>query len=145
MGASSWLVYDSFIYLANTGLEAVSTSTYKLRLLTDTYVPDASHTMLTEWSFHSVGSGNGYVAPGAEIDLSFVPISGGSLLMGTDVEWIATGGSIIAAYAGIYNTVTETIVSVFALDDTSIPITVPDGEKLLVNSSAYGIMEVIRP
>lgn len=54
-------------------------------------------------------------------------------------SWTASGGSITARYAAIYNTDTGDILCYCELDDTPADVTVTDGNDLTITQNASGI------
>lgn len=81
-----------------------ATDTYKVKLLTAATF-DASHTSLTETGGTEVANGNGYTTGGATLtSVSVSTVSTNDAKFSADnVTWVASGGSISAGYAIIYN------------------------------------------
>ena len=78
--------------------------TYKLKLLTAATF-DASHTILTATGGTETSAANGYTAGGAALSNVAVTTvtTNDAMFDADDVVWTATGGSIQASYAILYN------------------------------------------
>jgi hypothetical protein len=86
---------------------------------------------------NEVANGNGYTTGGQEITIS---LSGTTTVTvdGTDEVWTASGGSITARFAVIYE-VSGNVLCYCLLDDTPADVTATDGNTLTVAINASGI------
>ena len=96
-------IYNHTARLFASGTNA-SGSTYKVKLLT-TATFDATHTTLAATGGTEVSNANGYLTGGAT--LSAVTVStvttNDAVFDANDVSWSASGGSITASFAILYN------------------------------------------
>jgi hypothetical protein len=81
-----------------------SSDTYKVKLLT-TATFDATHTTLAATGGTEAATGTGYTAGGATLANVAVTTTGtnGAKFDADDATWTASGGSITASYAILYN------------------------------------------
>lgn len=99
--------YNSLHRDAVTGaidLDDSGVGAFKVALLANTYSPNlTAHSKFSDVVAHELAAANGYTAGGMNLSNVTFTLSGA---VGTfdadDVEWTATGGSLIARYAVVY-------------------------------------------
>lgn len=146
MAADAWLLYGKAKELL--GLKAIDLSgtgdTFKCDLVTSGYTPDlVNHTAYTDISGNVV-AGSGYATFTMTVTWT---------LAGTTVTWdsdnpqySASGGSIVARYAVMWNdTVTtpvaDPLMCYSLLDNSPADISISDGNTGTISISASGVFQ----
>lgn len=145
MAADAWIRYNGFSEYLGDGTIDMDNDTFKMQLHTSTYTPAVTHDVLTDLT-NEVANGNGYTTGG--VTLSGVTWTRSTTTVtfdATDAQWTASGGSIVARYAVIYDdtpsgTPTDPLVAYSLLDDTPADVTVADGNTLTIAFHANGIL-----
>lgn len=142
MAADAWVLHDKAKEYMGDGTIDLDGDTFKVKL-----VSSASNAATTSVdgvaSLTNEISGNGY----AEATLSSVTwteSSGTVTFDAANLVWTASGGSIVARYAVIYDdTVTtpvaDPIIAHCLLDNTPADVTATDGNTLTLEINASGI------
>jgi hypothetical protein len=140
MAASIWTLYNVFKLALFQGLVDLDTSPIKMALMTSSYTPSLTDTTFASISANEIASTFGYTAGGALLNnkVSSVYDTTGAKFSSDPVSWIATGGSIVARYAVLYNSADDGLIARSLLDTTPADITVADGTALVITPSAYG-------
>lgn len=117
----------------------VPTDTYKLKLLTAATF-DPTHTTLAATGGTEVANGSGYVAGGATLTNVAVTATGNDAKFSADtVTWTATGASLSASKAILYNS-TDANSPPVAFIDFGATETAGDGTDFKVIWNAAGIV-----
>ena len=142
MAAGPWIVFDSFLDEKNAANMDVSTGnavTYKVALVTQTYVPNlVTHTLFADLTNEITSSG--YTAGGQVEVISLDSTVNGEVTIDmVSPDWLAGVGGIVCATAVIYNVDTGKLVAHCQLDNT-VPgtpadVTVAEGNSLTVNTN----------
>ena len=132
MAAGAWTLTNEGRTKLEDGTLAIGTDTFKMALLQSTSNIGASSTTYAGLT-NEVANGNGYTTGGASVTLS---LSGTTTvtLAATTVTWTASGGSIVARFAVIYE-VSGHILAYCLLDSAPADVTATDGNTLSVQSS----------
>lgn len=137
--AGPWVFTNTALTKLQTGIFDIDSDTYKMALfLSTSNLGVASTTYAGVTDEHA--NANGYTTGGAAITLS---ISGTTTTTvdGTDVSWTASGGSIVARFAAIYE-VGGDVLCFCLLDSTPADVTVTTGNQLTVAINASGIYQI---
>jgi len=141
MAAGAFTFYHQFAELVADGTQDLDTHGFKLALFTSTHSPSTADTTFS--SLTNQVSGNGYAAGGnALASITWAQTSGVAKFDAADVVYTASGGSITARYAVLYNTTVAgagDLVGYFVLDDTPADVTATDGNTLTVQWHTDGI------
>jgi hypothetical protein len=88
-------------------------------------------------------NGNGYTTGGIAVTLALSGTTTVKVDVGTDPVWTASGGSIVAKWAAIYE-VSGNILCYWLLDSTEADVTVTTGNTLTVAAPAEGLYTVTK-
>lgn len=116
----------------------IDSDTWKMALHLSTGTqPSATITNWSELDTSEHANANGYTDGGLSITLS---LSGTTTVMvdGTNPQWTASGGSIVARWAVIYE-VGGAVLCYCLLDSTPADVTATDGNTLTVEIHASGV------
>lgn len=136
MAAGAW----TFTNVGRTdllnGTYDLDTDTFKMALFTSSSNLGASTTTYAGVT-NEVANANGYTTGGSSVTLS---LSGTTTVTvdSTDVTWTASGGSITARFAAIYE-VGGRVLCYCLLDSTPADVTATDGNTLTVQINASGV------
>lgn len=135
--------YDSWIKkLAQAAV--LDTDTFKVGLTTSSYTPNgATHDEYADITNELSGSGYALATLGS---VTFNNSSGTVTFDAADTVFTASGGSLVARYAFIYDdTVTgDPLVAYILLDTTPANVTVTDGNTLTLQWNASGIFTIAK-
>jgi hypothetical protein len=141
MAAGAFTFYHQFAELVADGTQDLDTHGFKLALFTSSHTPATSDTTFS--ALTGQVSGNGYTAGGQALtSITWAQTSGVAKFDAADVVWTASGGSITARYAVLYNTTVAgagDLVGYFVLDSTPADVTATDGNTLTVQWHTDGI------
>lgn len=143
--AASITFYHSFYEYIADGTIDLDTHTFKVALVASTYTPSAStHTVFADVT-NELSTANGYTAGGATLGTVTWTQSGGTATFdAADTQWTASGGSITARYAVIYDdtptTPADPLVAYILLDTTPADVTATDGNNFTLTWNASGIL-----
>jgi len=142
MAASKWYIYDEFIELSRDGTTDLDTNTFKMALFQSTSnaatLSTAGYAALT----NEVANANGYTTGGVTLtSVTWGQTSGTGTFDCADAVWTASGGSIAARFAVIYDDTPagKTLVGYSLLDTTPADVTATDGNTLTVAIHANGV------
>jgi hypothetical protein len=107
--------------------------TYKIALATSVSNISATSTTFAALT-GEVAAGSGYTAGGNAVTLSRTGTTSVVLSLTAPTAWTASGGSIVARYAVLYE-VAGNIVAYFLLDSTPADVTTTTGNTLTINAS----------
>jgi len=111
----------------------VNTDSYKMGLFLSTSNIGAASTTYAGLT-NEVASALGYTTGGIAVALTLSGTTTVSVLMTTAPVWTASGGSIVARYAAIYE-VAGNVLCYALLDSTPADVTATDGNTLTVGSN----------
>lgn len=97
---------------------------------------------------NELATANGYTAGGATLaSVTLAEAGGVAVFDAADVTWTASGGSITARYAVIYDDtdVSKTIVGYVLLDTTPADVTATVGNAFTITWDATGILRLSQP
>lgn len=136
MAAGQWTFTNAGRTSLLNGDFDLDTDTFKMALFLSTSDLGAGSTTYAGVS-NQHANANGYTTGGNAITLS---LSGTTTVTvdGTDVQWTASGGSITARFACIYE-VGGNVLCYCLLDSTPADVTVTTGNTLTVQINASGI------
>lgn len=128
--AGSWTFYNSFREYVADGTIDLDTHVFKVLLTTSSYTPSAaSHTQISDITNELSGSGYARYTLTATWTRSGATVTFDS----DDATFTASGGSITARYAVIFDDTTtspaDALVCYCVLDSTPADVTVTDGDR----------------
>lgn len=139
MAASAWTFYDSFKEAIGDGTIDLDTHTFKVALFTSSYTPTVATDSLYSGLSGEVANGNGYTTGGATLgSVTWAQTSGTAKFDSADPSWTASGGSIVARYAVLYDSTNSALIAYTLLDTTPANVTVTDGNTLTLQLAANG-------
>lgn len=137
MAAGTWTFPDNSRIKLINGTFDVDTDTYKCALfLSTSNIGAASTTYAGVTNEHA--NANGYLTGGIEVDLTLAGTTTVTCDVATDPVWTASGGSITARFAVIYE-VGGDVVCYCLLDSTPADVTATTGNTLTVAMNASGV------
>ena len=140
--AASFTFYQSFREYLGDGTIDLDTHTFKVLLTSSSYTPNAAtHTVKADVT-NELSTANGYTAGGATLGSVTWSRSGGTVTFdAADTQWTASGGSITARYAVIYDdtAASDELVCYILLDTTPADVTATAGNTFTLSWNASGI------
>jgi hypothetical protein len=137
MAAGAWTFPDGTRTDLIHGVLAVAADTYKCALfLSTSNIGAASTTYAGVTNEHA--NANGYTTGGISVDLTLAGTTTVTADIATDPVWTASGGSIVARFAVIYE-VGGNVLCYCLLDSTPANVTATDGNTLTVAAHASGV------
>lgn len=139
--AASFTFYNSFREYLGDGTIDLDTHTFKVMLVASGYTFSAAHTAKSDIT-NELSTANGYTAGGATLASVNWGHSGGTATFdAADTSWTASGGSIVARGAVIYDdtAASDQLVAYVLLDTTPADVTATDGNPLTLVWNAFGI------
>lgn len=148
MAADKWRVYNKWKEYMSDGTVDMDADTFKMALFTS--ASNAATLTLDNFAAltNQVAGGNGYTAGGETLTTVTWNESSGTVTFDADnVVWTASGGSITARFAVIYDDtvatpVVDALVAYCLMDNTPADVTATDGNTLTVQINASGIFTV---
>jgi hypothetical protein len=137
MAATAWAIPTNGRIKLLNGTFDIDSDSWKMALFQSTSNLSASSTTYAGLT-NEVASANGYTTGGLSITLTLSGTTTVKADISIDPVWTASGGSIVARYAVIYE-VGGNILCYCTLDATPDDVTVADGNRLTVAASASGI------
>lgn len=135
MAAGPWIWTNNA--LEKFAPDEVAAGTFKCALfLSTSNIGAASTTFAGVTNEHAAA--NGYTAGGIAVDLTVAGTTSKTIDIATDPVWTASGGSIVARYAVIYE-VGGDVLCYCLLDNTPANVTATAGNTLTVAGHASGI------
>jgi len=142
--AASLTFYNSFREYVADGTIDLDTHTFKVMLVASGYTPSTAHTVKADVT-NELSTANGYTAGGATLGSVTWGHSGGTATFdATDTVWTASGGSIVARYAVIYDdtAASDELVCYILLDTTPADVTTTAGNTLTLQWNGSGIFTI---
>lgn len=142
--AASLTFYNSFREYVADGTIDLDTHTFKVMLVASGYTPSTAHTVKADVT-NELSTANGYTAGGATLGSVTWGHSGGTATFdAADTVWTASGGSIVARYAVIYDdtAASEELVCYILLDTTPADVTTTAGNTLTLQWNGSGIFTI---
>ena len=137
MAATAWTFTDGGRTRLLNGTFDIDTDSYKMALfLSTSNIGAASTTFAGVTSEHAAA--NGYTAGGIAITLTLAGTTTVTVDISVDPVWTASGGSITARFAVIYE-VTGDVLCYCTLDSTPADVTATTGNTLTVAAHASGV------
>lgn len=137
MAAGSWTFTNGARQKLLDGTFDIDTDTWKMALfLSTSNIGAASTTYAGLTNEHA--NGNGYTTGGAAITLTLSGTTTVTVDISTDPVWTASGGSISARFAVIYE-VGGNVLCYALLDSAPADVTATTGNTLTVAASASGV------
>lgn len=115
----------------------IDSDTWKMALLLSTSNIGAATTTYAGVT-NEVANANGYTTGGVSITLTLAGTTTVTVDISTDPVWTASGGSIIARFAAIYE-VSGKVLCYALLDSAPADVTATDGNTLTVAANASGV------
>lgn len=135
MAVGKFTLYNSVAELIGDGTIDLDTHTFNIALLTSAYTPDAAHDEWADVSGSEVANGNGYTTGGAALTgVTWSQTGGVATFSSSNQVWTASGGSIVARYAVIYDAdaTNDKLLGYYLLDTTPANVTATDGNNFTV-------------
>jgi len=148
MTADAWQVYDVFYdELGNEAHDLNATDVIKMALMTSSYTPsltaDVSFSVIDA---NEVASGTGYTTGGDAVAATWDAATNTLTFDVANNVWTASGGSIVARYAVLYNTnapgALNDLIAYCLLDNSPADVTATDGNTLTITINASGVFTV---
>jgi hypothetical protein len=137
MAAGAWTFPNGARTDIANGVLAIASDTYKMALfLSTSNIGAASTTYAGLTNEHA--NANGYTTGGISVDLTLAGTTTVTADIATDPVWTASGGSIVARFAVIYE-VAGNVLCYALLDATPADVTATTGNTLTVAINASGI------
>lgn len=141
MAAGNWtLTGTGRTYLAQ-GVFAIGTDTFKMGLASSSSNLSSSTTTYAGVT-NELATANGYTSGGASVSLSASGSSGtATVVQSAGVVWTASGGSITARFAFIYE-VGGNVLAYALLDSTPADVTATSGNTLTVGGTSATVLTI---
>src|ERR1051325_1818290 len=137
MAAGTWTFPDGARTKLLNGTFDIDTDSWKCALfLSTSNIGAASTTYAGVTNEHA--NANGYTTGGIAVTLTLAGTTTVTVDISADPTWTASGGSIVARFAVIYE-VSGKVLCYCLLDSTPADVTVTDGNTLTVQISASGV------
>jgi hypothetical protein len=137
VAAGTWTFPDAARTSILDGTFDVADDTFKMALfLSGSNIGAASTTYAGVTSEHA--NANGYTTGGIAVDLTLSGTTTVTVDIATDPVWTASGGSIVARFAVIYE-VGGNVLCYCLLDSTPTNVTATTGNTLTVAANASGV------
>ena len=134
MAAGNWTFTNQTRTDLADGVLRLATDSYKMALLLSTSNIGAGSTTFAGVT-NEHAAANGYTAGGIAVDLTLSGTTDVLIDIATDPVWTASGGSITARFACIYE-VGGNVFAYCLLDSTPADVTATDGNTLTVAAHA---------
>lgn len=137
MAAGAWTFPDGARTKLIDGTFDIDTDSWKMALfLSTSNIGAASTTFAGVTNEHAAA--NGYTAGGIAVTLTLAGTTTVTVDIDTDPIWTASGGSIVARFAVIYE-VAGNVLCYCLLDDAPADVTATDGNTLTVSAHVSGV------
>jgi len=140
MAAGAWQFTDTARTKLLDGTFDIDSDTWKMALfLSSSNLSTSSTTFAGVTNEHAAA--NGYTGGGEAITLTLAGTTTVTVDISADPVWTASGGSITARYACIYE-VSGDVLCFCELDSTPADVTATDGNTLTVAAHANGVFQL---
>lgn len=139
MPAGTFTLYNSVAEWIADGTIDLDTHSFKIALLDSGYTPSGAHDEYADVSGDEIANGNGYTTGGGTLaSVTWTRSSGVATFDSADFVWTASGGSIVARYAVIYDdTVSgDPLIGYVLLDTAPADLTATSGNTMTVGPHA---------
>lgn len=139
MAAGTFTLYNSVAELIADGTINLDSDTFKIALLDSGYTPSAAHDEYADVSGDEIANGAGYTTGGGTLTGVTWGQTGGVATFDSDnFVWTASGGSISARYAVIYDDTSsgDKLIGYYLLDTAPADVTATDGNTFTVGPHA---------
>ena len=146
MAADAWTFYDKFFEQMGEENHNLETDEIKMALFLSS--SNVETTSLTDYSelTNEHANNNGYTTGGVILTGPVISETGGVTTFDCtgNAQWSASGGSIIARYAVIYNNSAagNDLICYTTMDNTPGDVTVTDGNTLTIELNASGVFTI---
>ena len=137
MAAGSWTFTNGGRTSLLDGTFDINSDTWKMALFLSTSNISASSTTYAGLT-NEHANNNGYTTGGNAITLTLAGTTTVTVDIATDPVWTASGGSIVARFAVIYE-VTGNVLCYCLLDNTPADVTATSGNTLTVAAHSSGV------
>lgn len=137
MAAGAWTFTNAGRTALLDGTFDINSDTWKMALFQSTSNIGASSTTYAGLT-NEVANANGYTTGGASISLTLAGTTTVTVDIATDPVWTASGGSIVARFAVIYE-VGGNVLCYCLLDNTPADVTTTAGNTLTVAAHSSGV------
>ena len=142
MAAGSLTFFNAFKKTIADGTIDLDTHTFKVQLHSSSFTPNTSTMAVRADLTNELSTANGYTATGASLgSVTWGQTAGTATFDAADTVWTASGGSITARYAVIYDdtAASDDLVGYILLDTTPADVTATTGNTLTIQWNASGI------
>jgi hypothetical protein len=147
MAADAWKKYETFPEFMGDNTIDMDGDTFKMALFLST--SNCATVTFDEYGdlTNEHANGNGYTTGGDTLVVTWAHSTGTTTFDSDDGAWTASGGSIVARFAVIYDdtptgTPADPLVCYSLLDNTPADVTVTDGNTLTVEINASGVFTI---
>lgn len=137
MPAGAWTFTNAARTNLLNGTFDIDSDTWRMALFQSTSNIGASSTNYAGLT-NEVANANGYTTGGIAITLTLAGTTTVTVDIATDAVWTASGGSIVARFAVIYE-LSGNVLCYCLLDDAPANVTATAGNTLTVAASASGV------
>lgn len=132
--------YDHLAEIMSDGTVDMDNDTFKMMLLDTSHTRDVTNTLKSDIVANEISGANGYTTGGATLaSVTWSHSSGTVTFDSADVSWTATGGSIVASDAVIYDDTTTSPLDALMFDiDFDGEQTAGAGTSFVVAPNASG-------
>lgn len=142
MAAGNWVVYDQTKLKLGNKVLNLGTDTFKMGLFTSASNVGAGSLATATYAAatNELATANGYTAAGATLTgVSWTNAAGTETFTCANPSWTASGGSITARFAVIYDSTSGDLICYCLLDSTPADVTVTTGNTLTIQINASGV------
>lgn len=142
MPAGKWKLYDTAKLNIGSGVTDLDTNTFKIALFTSSSNANTLTNSTLSQLTNQVANANGYTTGGNTLSsVTWTQSSGTATFDAADTTWTASGGSITARFAVIYDdtSASDSLVCVCLLDTAPADVTATSGNTLTIQFNASGI------
>lgn len=146
MAAGTWVIYNEFKLNLGKKVMNLASDTIKMALFLSTSncgsasLATAQYATLT----NQHASANGYTTGGVSCSPTYTDSSGTETFDVADATWTASGGSIVARFAVLYDdtATNKDLIAYCLLDSTPADVTVTTGNLLTIQINASGVFSL---
>lgn len=134
MAAGTFTLFNSVAELIADGTIDLDSHTFKMALLTSSYTPSLAHDEYADLT-NEVANGNGYTTGGETLTgITWGQTSGVATFDSDAVVWTASGGTITARYAVIYDDTAsnKNLIGYVLLDTTPADLIATTGNTITI-------------